>query len=125
MATGQHRAGLAIARKAAGLTQEDLAAALRVERSTVVRWEAGRHAPQSHLWPELATLLGLTLSAWVPCWRTHRQRRPHLPRHSHNHSTMVRPRHPPVPRWLVCRSARMGGARLPSWRSWVLVWFMP
>ncbi|MGH3622194.1 MAG: helix-turn-helix domain-containing protein [Sciscionella sp.] len=45
------------ARKAAGLTQEDLAAALRVERSTVVRWEAGQHAPQSYLWPKLARVL--------------------------------------------------------------------
>ncbi|MGH3623367.1 MAG: helix-turn-helix transcriptional regulator [Sciscionella sp.] len=48
---------MATARTAAGLTQEDLAAALRVERSTVVRWEAGRHAPQSYLWPELARCL--------------------------------------------------------------------
>jgi transcriptional regulator with XRE-family HTH domain len=60
MSTGQHRAGLVTARKAAGLTQEDLAAALHVERSTVVRWEAGRHAPQAYLWPKLATVLGIS-----------------------------------------------------------------
>ncbi|MGH3620966.1 MAG: helix-turn-helix domain-containing protein, partial [Sciscionella sp.] len=51
---------LMTARKAAGLTQEDLAAALRVERSTVVRWEAGQHAPQSYLWPKLAKVLGIS-----------------------------------------------------------------
>ena len=46
------------ARKAAGHTQEGLAAELHVDRSTVIRWEAGDHAPLPYLWPRLARLLG-------------------------------------------------------------------
>ncbi len=41
----KRRVALATARKAAGYTQEQLASVLCVERSTVIRWEAGRHAP--------------------------------------------------------------------------------
>lgn len=58
---GVHRrAALAGARKAVGHTQESLAAELHVDRSTVIRWEAGDHAPLPYLWPKLARLLGLS-----------------------------------------------------------------
>lgn len=54
------RVRLARARKAAGYTQEGLAEALRVDRSSVIRWEAGRYSPVPYLWPKLAKLLGVS-----------------------------------------------------------------
>jgi len=44
-------------RKALGLTQEDLAALLKVERSTVRRWESGETEPHPWLRPRLAKTL--------------------------------------------------------------------
>ena len=48
---------LAARRRALGLTQEDLAARLQIERSTVVRWEAGATRPLPWLQPKLARAL--------------------------------------------------------------------
>lgn len=53
------RIRLAQRRKAAGFTQEGFAEALQVDRSTVVRWEAGDTEPQPWLRPKIATALGL------------------------------------------------------------------
>ena len=58
MVVVRRRTALAGARKAAGHTQESLAAALHIDRSTVIRWEAGEHAPLPYLRPGLARLLG-------------------------------------------------------------------
>jgi DNA-binding XRE family transcriptional regulator len=52
------RGALVSARKAAGLTQEKLAEVMRVDRSTVIRWEAGDYAPLPFQWPKLAKVLG-------------------------------------------------------------------
>ena len=57
---GHRRDGLAGARKALGHTQGSLARALEVERSTVVRWEAGSARPQPWQRPRLARLLGIS-----------------------------------------------------------------
>lgn len=55
------RAQLVRARKAAGLTQEDLAYGVGVERSTVGRWESGETEPQPWHRRKAAKLLGVTL----------------------------------------------------------------
>lgn len=55
------RVRLAQRRKAAGLSQETLAALLGIDRSTVVRWEAAVTAPQPWLRPRLAVALGITI----------------------------------------------------------------
>lgn len=57
---GGRRERLARARKAAGLTQEELAYRLGVDRSTVGRWEAGETEPQPWLRRKLSRHLDLT-----------------------------------------------------------------
>ncbi|MGH3849045.1 MAG: helix-turn-helix transcriptional regulator, partial [Pseudonocardiaceae bacterium] len=55
------RRALADRRRAAGHTQESLAALLSVERSTVVRWEAGETEPLPWCRPKLAQALAVSL----------------------------------------------------------------
>ena len=57
------RPRLAQRRKTLGYTQESLATALGIERTTVVRWERGETQPQAWQWPRLATILRITDSA--------------------------------------------------------------
>ena len=59
MAAKRHR--LAQRRKAVGFSQEQLAERLRVERSTVVRWERGETAPQPWMRPRLAQALRVSV----------------------------------------------------------------
>jgi transcriptional regulator with XRE-family HTH domain len=54
------RRALADRRKAVGFTQEQLAALLGVERSTVVRWEAGETEPLPWCRPMLAQALAVS-----------------------------------------------------------------
>ncbi|HEY8524244.1 MAG TPA: helix-turn-helix transcriptional regulator [Acidimicrobiales bacterium] len=54
------REALAARRKAVGLTQESLAEALRVERSTVARWEQGTASPRPWYRRKLADALDVT-----------------------------------------------------------------
>ncbi len=56
------RRALAERRKAAGYSQEALAETLRVEPSTVGRWERGEAAPQPWFRPKLGRLLGLSMA---------------------------------------------------------------
>jgi transcriptional regulator with XRE-family HTH domain len=56
------RAELAQRRRAAGFSQEQLAERLRVERSTVARWERAQTQPQPWLRPRLADALGVSLA---------------------------------------------------------------
>lgn len=60
MVAKRRRRELVATRKAAGYTQESLAEALHVDRSTVIRWEAGQHAPVPYLWPKLGRILGVS-----------------------------------------------------------------
>ena len=53
------RTELAKVRKAAGYSQESFAEAMSVDRSTVVRWEAGSNDPLPYQQPKLARLLGV------------------------------------------------------------------
>jgi transcriptional regulator with XRE-family HTH domain len=55
------RRALAERRKAVGLTQEQLAEVLDVERSTVVRWEAGETTPLPRSRPKLAEALAVSV----------------------------------------------------------------
>lgn len=54
------RTELADVRKAAGYSQESLAEAMQVDRSTVFRWEAGNTDPLPYQQPKLARLLGIS-----------------------------------------------------------------
>src|SRR5262245_19108403 len=51
------RRGFAARRKAVGFSQEQLAECLRVDRSTVGRWESGEAEPQPWIRPKLARVL--------------------------------------------------------------------
>jgi transcriptional regulator with XRE-family HTH domain len=57
------RTALAARRAAMGHTQESLAGLLRIERSTVTRWEQGKSTPQPWVRRKLAGALSVTIEA--------------------------------------------------------------
>jgi transcriptional regulator with XRE-family HTH domain len=59
MASRRHH--LAQRRRAVGLSQEQLAERLGIDRSTVVRWEAGQTEPQPWLRPKIARVLQVSI----------------------------------------------------------------
>ncbi|MFF3364167.1 helix-turn-helix transcriptional regulator [Streptomyces misionensis] len=61
----RRRQRLAERRRSVGLTQEDLAEKLGVDRSTVVRWETGTASPQPWMRPRLADALLITVEELV------------------------------------------------------------
>ena len=48
-------------RKGSGMTQEDVAKQLNVDRSTVAKWEAGESMPRAQMLPKLAQLFSCTV----------------------------------------------------------------
>ncbi|HWH01722.1 MAG TPA: helix-turn-helix transcriptional regulator [Pilimelia sp.] len=57
------RRNLAVRRKTVGLSQEQLAEVMGVDRSTVVRWERADTEPQPWLRPRLAAAGGIGATA--------------------------------------------------------------
>lgn len=52
---------IATIRKAAGVTQKQLADELAVDRSTIAKWEGGASLPRAELLPKIASILGCTI----------------------------------------------------------------
>jgi transcriptional regulator with XRE-family HTH domain len=75
VAESQHRQ-LAERRKALGYTQESFAELLRLDRTTVVRWESGKTLPRPGHRRHLARALGLTIDELQTSWRTLRRSAP-------------------------------------------------
>jgi DNA-binding XRE family transcriptional regulator len=54
---------IAFYRKKMGQTQQGLAAALQVDRTTVSKWESGRAMPKAKMMPTIAKAVGTTVEA--------------------------------------------------------------
>lgn len=53
--------GLKPIREKLGLSQEQLASALKVDRSTVTKWETGDSYPRGEMLMQMADILGCTI----------------------------------------------------------------
>lgn len=58
-------------RKAQKLSQQELAARLRVDRSTIAKWETGTNSPRIDKLRQLAKVLNCSLEDLVPEKGTH------------------------------------------------------
>ena len=58
--------GIAEQRKKAGLTQQELAEILHVERSTVSKWESGTSFPTGNKLPQVAKALNCGIGELFP-----------------------------------------------------------
>ena len=54
---------LTVMRERAGLSQEEGAAALKIDRSTVAKWETGASYPRADKLPAIAALYGCSIDA--------------------------------------------------------------
>lgn len=54
---------IAFYRKKAGQTQQDLATALMVDRTTVSKWESGKATPKTKMMPTIAKAICTTVEA--------------------------------------------------------------
>jgi putative transcriptional regulator len=60
---GAAGARIRVARKTAGLTQQDLSGAVGVSRQTIIAMETGDYAPSVYLAIKIAEALGVTVEA--------------------------------------------------------------
>ena len=58
---GEMMKGIEKRRANAGMTQEEMANVLGVDRSTIAKWETGEAMPRADKLPTLAKLLGCTI----------------------------------------------------------------
>ena len=61
---------LALLRAKANLTQEAVASALSIDRSTVAKWETGKAYPQTNKLPQLSALYGCSIDELFMCFQT-------------------------------------------------------
>ena len=57
---------MAFYRERAGLTQENLAEMVEVERNTITRYESGLREPKLHLFVEIAKALEISIEELLP-----------------------------------------------------------
>ena len=88
------------ARKAAGLTQEELAERMGTSSVAVAQWETGRRNPKMGTVSKLAAALGVDVAELVPELKTLLKEKPEPPKMEQ-----------------IFEDACMDGSRVPVWRS--------
>lgn len=59
-----------------GITQEELAKKLAIDRSTIAKWETGKSLPRSNILIKLAQILGCTVDDLLRCEDAEREVKP-------------------------------------------------